>query len=72
MANNYKDGGFKMIDLIDWRVALRSFVKVIVAVMVVFSILIDDNESAFLYTLIIIAIELGNVVFTLKAQNGIK
>lgn len=61
-----------MIDLIDWRVALRDTAKVIVAIMVAVSVFNGDNESAFLYTLIIIAIELGNVVIALKDQNGTK
>lgn len=61
-----------MIDLIDWRVALRDTAKVIVAIMVAVSVFKGDNESAFLYTLIIIALELGNVVIALKDQNGTK
>ena len=61
-----------MIDLIDWRVALRDTAKVIVAIMVAVSVFNGNNESAFLYTLIIIAIELGNVVIALKDQNGTK
>ena len=61
-----------MIDLIDWRVALKDTAKVIVAIMVAVSVFNGNNESAFLYTLIIIAIELGNVVIALKDQNGTK
>ena len=61
-----------MIYLIDWRKALRDTAKVIVAIMVAVSVFNGDNESAFLFTLIIIAIELGNVVIALKEQNGTK
>lgn len=61
-----------MIYLIDWRKALRDTAKVIVAIMVAVCVFNGDAESAFLFTLIIIAIELGNVVIALKEQNGTK